>query len=398
MTVDADIVFVGSGPIGLWTAIQTKALNPKQRIVMLDKYEGYQRTQVLRIVPSSFFHLANVPELRALQRSWVKQRFVPIQEMETSLKAVAEKKGIVCQVQNVEDTAILKEQFPRAKHIVGSDGYHSVVREQVFQGNLSSSESVQHIVQLSYEVKGKTRTCNKIENHMLRKWANTYTHEHVGRPKKDGVRRVQVRFFVSQEEYEALQDSRAKDPWSVEDTRIPKKLQERLQFWLRARRDMRDEEQVGVPRVTAIRLNNYAAKLFARMDEKNPDLCWSLVGDAASGVPFQRSINKGFKEGAYLARVLAGKKMPWMWRLLARIFRSSAGRGVNLDMRAYALSTKASFRREQLLSRIRGVIISFFKYSISVRSRHTPHFLRKIYVNLLFSVKRIDYINMPKEV
>src|SRR4051794_27571662 len=51
-----DVVFVGAGPVGLWTAIQLKILQPKLNILMLEKYEKYQRNHVLRVSPASFKH------------------------------------------------------------------------------------------------------------------------------------------------------------------------------------------------------------------------------------------------------------------------------------------------------------------------------------------------------
>ena len=51
--VDADCVIVGAGPVGLFTAIQLRLRCPAMRVVMLEKYETYQRQHVLRIEPAS---------------------------------------------------------------------------------------------------------------------------------------------------------------------------------------------------------------------------------------------------------------------------------------------------------------------------------------------------------
>jgi hypothetical protein len=38
--LDVDVVFVGAGPVGLWTAILLKLLNSKVNILMYEKYKG----------------------------------------------------------------------------------------------------------------------------------------------------------------------------------------------------------------------------------------------------------------------------------------------------------------------------------------------------------------------
>lgn len=45
----ADIVFVGAGPVGLWTAIQAKKRNPQAQIQVYERYTEYQRSHVLRL-------------------------------------------------------------------------------------------------------------------------------------------------------------------------------------------------------------------------------------------------------------------------------------------------------------------------------------------------------------
>jgi len=39
MIFKADIIFIGAGPVGLWTAIQIKLLKPNLEIIMFEKYQ-----------------------------------------------------------------------------------------------------------------------------------------------------------------------------------------------------------------------------------------------------------------------------------------------------------------------------------------------------------------------
>ena len=45
----ADVVFVGAGPVGIWTAIQIQQRCPEADIVMYERHEKYQRNHVLRL-------------------------------------------------------------------------------------------------------------------------------------------------------------------------------------------------------------------------------------------------------------------------------------------------------------------------------------------------------------
>ncbi len=50
----ADVVFVGAGPVGLWTAVQLKLASPQTKVLMLEKYTAYQRSHVLQVDQASY--------------------------------------------------------------------------------------------------------------------------------------------------------------------------------------------------------------------------------------------------------------------------------------------------------------------------------------------------------
>ena len=61
-----NVLVVGSGPVGLSTAIQAKIRNPNLNITILDEYEKYKRKQKLRLDPSSFSEMPNHKELNKI--------------------------------------------------------------------------------------------------------------------------------------------------------------------------------------------------------------------------------------------------------------------------------------------------------------------------------------------
>ena len=83
-----DVVFVGGGPVGLWTAIQTKLLTNKN-ILIIEKYLEYKRADIrLNIDSSSFAGVPDYEPLKALIQKWG-GRVVPIKEMEEALTKCA---------------------------------------------------------------------------------------------------------------------------------------------------------------------------------------------------------------------------------------------------------------------------------------------------------------------
>ncbi|HRE30351.1 MAG TPA: hypothetical protein PLD88_00115, partial [Candidatus Berkiella sp.] len=50
----SDVIVVGAGPVGLWSAIQLKLYNPTLNILMLEKHSEYQRSHTVKIDSESF--------------------------------------------------------------------------------------------------------------------------------------------------------------------------------------------------------------------------------------------------------------------------------------------------------------------------------------------------------
>jgi hypothetical protein len=90
----------------------------------------------------------------------------------------------------------------------------------------------------------------------------------------------------------------AANPWDVFGESMPAELKEDVNKIIRLQ-NIQDEDLHNLT-IRCVELNNYASSTFAKCNNAK----WFLVGDAASGVPFFRSLNKGLKEGLYLANEL----------------------------------------------------------------------------------------------
>lgn len=295
-----NVLIVGGGPIGLATAVQAKILNPSLQITFVDKHIEYKRTQRLRLDSSSFSHMPNNSELKEIIAGFKNKKLVPIQDIESSLKKLAEKIGIVFENYEFTDCDSLLKKYPATNVIVGADGAHSTVRKVAYSHEFKKFDTVQYLAQVQYTVRSKPSRLGGSAKLFNSSYAGTFVEESVN----SVTNQVSLRFFIDKTTFEQVKDAKARNPWSLEDKRIPGVLKSKVYSWIQSR-GLNNGETVhpsSAIELTAIKLDVYTAG--------NTVICrdgrvWCLVGDAAGGVPFFRSINKGFKESSHLARALA---------------------------------------------------------------------------------------------
>lgn len=382
-----DIVFVGAGPVGLWTAIQSKIKNSDLKIVMVDKHSEYKRTQQLRIDGSSLKGIPDHEGLKNLCSDWKNRKFVPIQEIESGLKEIAKELGIQFQQLHVKDTDNLKETFQKAKVIVGADGARSTIRESICEDNKATDSTQHYLVQVKYKVKGKKGKIGLAAGYSLQK---SVAETRVDESYSSKTEEVALRFFVDKATYSILKDARLNSPLDVDhNDMIPLSLKKKINNWIYTRQRVLGEEisEDTVKELTSIQLDVYTAKEFAVVDKENPDLTWCLVGDAAGGVPYFRSLNKGLLEGTELAKVLSHikptseptKNISSIWRRIGFFSRKAySGETLSNDFKSYASYVKIHSSYENLVARIKTAALSANIFFYRAFGFLTPNFLKKI--------------------
>lgn len=302
------IAIVGGGPVALWTASQIMIRNPKADVTVYEKHPFYQRTHPLVISHSS---LADIPQDARIQEVvqgfktskphgliW-KSSTISTKKIEEDLEALALKVGVKIHKNNpIEDCTKLD-----ARIVIGADGSHSHVRNKVFEEIGSLRKQLNRIVEVKYLAQGQTR---KLPFLYKSKNTTSIVEEHVASPNEEGNTPITLRFFVSENVYEALQNATFKNPYTLEQ--IPDSLMKKVQKRLSLRASALGEIRLpNSEKVTAIPLETYSASSFV----KTADKIYCLVGDAAFGVPFFRSLNNGFLCGTKLAgRISEGLAHP----------------------------------------------------------------------------------------
>jgi 2-polyprenyl-6-methoxyphenol hydroxylase-like FAD-dependent oxidoreductase len=298
-----DVVFVGAGPVGLWTALQTKIRNPSLNIVVLEKYSEYQRIHSLFIDATSLQTDCHSEDLNRVIHLFQTEKKLSTATIEKELSLLAEKVGIVFERNvNIQDPDRDLFRFPNAKVIVGADGAHSIMREKVVgksAGDCFSYQSHhQYIADLTYSEKAPP----------LGLLAKIVTQLMVGDPIQEIHNKEKnetiLRAVISQEEYDLLQGATRKNPESLQSDHVKPHLREKYLRFLECKYGEGVAQHVDLSQatITTTRLDAYVSGQFVK---KEKERVWCLVGDAAFGVPYFRSLNNGLVSGTELSKVVA---------------------------------------------------------------------------------------------
>ena len=311
-----NVIFIGAGPVGLFTAIQLKLENPKASILMLEKYPEYKRNHTLLLNQSSFKKVYPDPEFKKFVSGL--HHTIRTSVLESKLLECAKRLGIEIEYKEIlgqreekskpyPNSMTIEElckHYPDTTIMIGADGSHSIVHQQVFNHEYQKNNTVEYIAEIKYEVEGASRALNPMTELPLPiYYAHHVVTEHVGK-EENGKTPIAVRIFINEKTYESMKTATFKTPYHLDDEKkMDKALYETMTVWLKARKDMVKEKLIkGSERITTTHLPIYASKEFVK---KNHGKTWFLVGDAAFGVPYFRSLNNGILCSPQLAHSVA---------------------------------------------------------------------------------------------
>ncbi len=319
--MNTDVVIVGGGPVGLWTAIQIKKRNPELDVQVYERYQEYQRSHILRLEHLSvllyaehdhtveekeFFKNIMGKNFRQIFQAAVRggHTFIRTNELEEHLEAYALALNVQINYKHIKSADELMKKHPECKIFIAADGAHSKLRADLMGEDAVTSFPLQYVVEIKYEAEGKTHALGTAAQYKANQKISGLAFEYVGR-EKGGKTPVTLRFFVDEETYKAVPEATFKNPLSANDPRLPAQLAQDIQTWLKVRADKAGERmQAGSDKLGKLTLSMYKAKKFAlQKDGKS----WFLVGDAAMGVPYFRSLNAGMMIASQLGFILTRK-------------------------------------------------------------------------------------------
>ena len=405
---DPEIVIVGGGPIGCWTALQIRKRIRGARITVYESKKVYERDHILSIRESSFFQWSkSTPENAAFLSAifnaqatfsiasglhgggpktqvdlrdapnnifayWKRlPRILDIRTIDFGrlVKEECQKSGVTFVYRDMKTPDEVMDLHPACTRFVAADGAHSKMRAALWDGeNGMWRRDIFPSIDFNYTSHGQARY---LRVNTYDKLGHVYA-ENIG-IEKDGKSLVNLRLIVSPREYAAIPPADFRKPLIVtpdaefwNDTGVSpvygRTLEQDFYDLVRLRTQHANEHMTGGDvRMTKIYLSQYRARKFAKRIERNGRRAdWFLVGDAAMGMPFYRSINSGLILGSQLAYLLATS---WVGREFKAVVYNYYTRPFRI------LREGANVRRTELRVRLYTGVIRPLLYKIARRRR-----------------------------
>ncbi len=321
----ADIVIIGAGPVGLWTALQFKKRRPGAHIVVYERHAVYMRSHVLRLdhwslilyaatlkdsTERAFYRDVTGRGLAGTRARFAKSLYLRTNELEAALKAHAQALGIELRLLRIESAEHAQSLHPECRLFVAADGAHSPLRTELFGPDAVERTVLQSVLELKCdeqvdEAASRAQALDALELWSLNRTLSHTAMEHVGRA-REGRAAVTLRMFLTEEEYARLPPMSFKSPLVLAPGCLPADLECDVSAYLAARAGKGARLVPGSARLTRLQLEMYASRRFATM---RGEVAWCLVGDAAMGVPYFRALNGGLILGSRLSQII-GRRAP----------------------------------------------------------------------------------------
>lgn len=299
--MNPDIVVVGAGPIGLFTAIEMKLHNPALQIKIVERNKQYSRHHILKLEEASLQNSLTCQTYEAVQKL---HGFVPTSEIESTFLEIAQNLGIEIETGvKIQNPRELLKQYPTAHTVIGADGAHSTVRRHLFDDKKIVDTNLQYIVEIKYKAQGPTSCLSNLVYGPALGQINHFISENVGK-EKNGETPVSLFIFVDKETYTEIRqvpNGRLTD--LKPNSKRMKDLLNTLRPWLSLRKTAVGEAMVkNSEKINGVALSVYQSECFAKeIDEKRV----YLVGDAAAAVPYFRALNAGLISATLTAKTIA---------------------------------------------------------------------------------------------
>lgn len=170
----ADVVVVGGGPVGCWTAIQIKARNPEAEVQVYERHQEYKRDHMMSIRRSSLTRYAkggvdadalykkiseahNTSKDKKTSRKLRRVTYIRTLDFERILKEECQRLGIKFEYKEIKTPQEVMALHPECQMFVGADGAHSAMRNALLGGEENSVTRKEMLpsVDVKYQVRGQ---------------------------------------------------------------------------------------------------------------------------------------------------------------------------------------------------------------------------------------------------
>lgn len=322
MSENTDVVIVGAGPVGLWTAIQILQRRPDLKVRLYERHTEYQRSHVLRLETLStvlyskssgnprkdqFYKEIFGKSLSSIfMRAATGSVFIRTNDLEQALKSYAQDLGAKIEYSRIESPEAVMALHPDCKTFIAADGAKSPMRVALMgpDDEAIKTTPLQYITEVKYRSHDRAGRLDLAEQYKTQKLLSHLAFEYVGR-EKEGYTPVSLRFFLNKATYDAIPDATFAKPLAINDTALESAVPELttdIHRYMKSRELCANENyDEGSAKLTKLTLSAYIANRWATKHEGRN---WYLVGDAAMGVPYFRALNSGFFVGSQLGNLV----------------------------------------------------------------------------------------------
>ncbi|MBO9484374.1 hypothetical protein [Salinisphaera sp. G21_0] len=339
------VAYVGMGPIALYNALQLKAEQPDTDIEMFEKRAEYARNHTVHIDDQCFRSLKSydhpvLTQGMAQLRDKIRRQHghISCKELETDLKLIAQQMGITMHAGSDYEVVAIgdgKVTFKSGEALfdalVCADGTHSKCRkallkmadnpdyqgEDIFFSELSSTDEdseftakkdLQYRVRVKYQVQGPTKK-------LASGWLNFSRYVYAAfkvmvspveeriHPLNEKTNEVTIDFFISKEEFDSLSGYNLGNAAKLSDSKVSDSLKEKIKNWQTIKHQFCQETIIAdTEELTPYTLSMFHARQVHCVTPSGKLLC--IAGDAATSLPYYRSLNNFLVVGAKLGRKL----------------------------------------------------------------------------------------------
>ena len=312
------ITIVGAGPVGL---LLSCLLSANHTVTVIDKRNESTRSHSLNINVETVTVIVDYirnnmvisSDLEEMLHIW-SDNPVSTVEIEEKLTEIAIGLGVIIR-RGINITSLdTIDDFV----IIGADGAKSKIRSLVFNDDLVDIHNVQYMAQLKYHTPGATRprlAVSAASYSFLNGLSGSdmvIDFESLAPPNDNFRKHGTLHIPIPESAYNMLTKNGKgtyANPWTIEELQsirsdedlylIAKLIRiiKRYDFSLRWRGGWLED-----PKITVIPLTIYRSTDVVRLLDNNKLVM--LVGDSASGLVFQRGLNKGWLEAVQCARTL----------------------------------------------------------------------------------------------
>ena len=319
MAENTDVLVIGAGPIGLINAWGIQRLNPSLNVVVLEKYEEYQRKHTLVMQPKHLeaimkaTHSEDHPTLVDLLKQLKKDPHIRT----SVLQEIFTKLALASNVQIKTKSEVFKEKmnetinaYPNVSLIIGADGTHSVVSDSLFPDGNQVKYEFDFVLQLRFEIKGEEKApgIKTLKFYQLMARKGLIANEYNGSFEK-GKTPVTMQMMISKADFMALQKATSKNPLrpfatpkadqKPPEVELPSHLQSFITRYIRdkitdtvAAGQELDRESI------TISVNEAPATHAKHVVNKRGDTFVVLKGDSALGLSYFKGLNAGLEASA----------------------------------------------------------------------------------------------------